>query len=194
MPEPSSHHDPSTKPFGNLIIRPETEGDARAIHHVVESAFGSKAVAEMVESIRTSSNYVPELSLVAQVSSKIVGYAMLSFADLVDGSKRHQVLNLSPLAIAPEVQGRGVGTSLVKAALTRAGHRGDALVVLEGNPDYYGRFGFEDSRQFGIYFANGGLIHRLSHYRPSIRGDIRYPPAFAEMERNRERERLGHAS
>jgi putative acetyltransferase len=193
MQQSHAHHDDSIKRSEGLIIHAETEADTEAIDHVVESAYRSPAVAWMVRQIRESPHYIPELSLVADKGGEIVGYAMLSYVELADGPNVHQVITLSPLAVVPEAQSRGVGTSLVQAVLQLAEHRGEPLVTLEGDPGYYGRFGFEDSRKFGIHFSDGGLIYPLSHYNPSLRGDIRYTPVFAEMQRRRLREK-GHLS
>ena len=111
---------------------------------------------------------------------------MLSYVQLADGETRHRVLSLSPLAVAPAVQHQGVGSALVPAALAAAEARGEPLVVLEGSPVYYGRFGFVDCRPFGITIdlpewapREAGQVYRLSGYDPAVRGHVVYPPAFA---------------
>jgi putative acetyltransferase len=62
------------------------------------------------------------------------------------------------------------------------------MVVLEGNPVYYGRFGFEHSRRYGIELPipswappEASQIMRLSAYDPSMRGKVVYPPAFDDV-------------
>ncbi len=57
---------------------------------------------------------------------------------------------LSPLAVDPAAQGRGVGGALVRAATAVADERGEPLVVLEGSPAYYSRFGFVAAAQHGL--------------------------------------------
>ena len=59
------------------------------------------------------------------------------------------------------------------------------LVVLEGNPKYYGRLGFEPSAPQGITITlpswappEAAQLMRLGSYDPAIRGHVIYPPAF----------------
>ncbi len=170
-------------------IRPERAADLAGIREVVLAAFAHHPeVAELVELIRASPEYVPELALVAEVSSDVVGFVMLSHAGLVgDAGERHRILTLSPLAVAPEWQGRGIGSALVRAGLVAAAARPDEpLVVLEGSPRYYPRFGFADCRELGIAIElpdwappEAGMAYRLPGYSPRLRGRVVYPPAFA---------------
>jgi putative acetyltransferase len=60
------------------------------------------------------------------------------------------VLQLSPLGVLPEHQGRGHGSALVRASLDAVRARGESLLVVEGNPKYYGRFGFVRADELGL--------------------------------------------
>jgi putative acetyltransferase len=133
-----------------LTIRPEAPRDVVAIAEVVTVAFASAAHARLVELIRASTGYIAELSLVAELDGEIVGHVMISDATLHDGSARRPVAMLSPLAVAPDRQHRGIGSSLVRAALSSADERGEPLVVVEGSPGYYQRLGFEPSLPHGV--------------------------------------------
>jgi putative acetyltransferase len=156
----------------------------------VLAAFADEpGVAELVELIRASPEYVPELALVARVAGEVAGFVMVSHAELVgDSGERHRVLTLSPLAVAPALQGRGIGSALVPAALREAARLGEQLVVLEGSPRYYPRFGFRDCRLFGIRITlpdwvppEAGMVFVLPAYDPRVRGRLVYPPAFAAI-------------
>ncbi len=171
-----------------MTIRPERPGDHDVIADVVAAAFGSAAEARLVEAIRASSHYVPELSLVAEVEGHIAGHVMVSFVTLRDDATQHHVASLSPRAVAPKFQGRGIGSALVREVTTRADDRGEPLVVLEGSPAFYERLGFEHSVPHGIEIAlpswappEAAQILRLRHYDPSIRGRVVYPPAFEHV-------------
>lgn len=175
-------------------IHPEDPSEFPAIREVVERAFGSPVEAELVEMIRESPNYVPELALVAEEDGTIVGHVMLSYAGLRDGPRVHRVLTLSPVAVEPSAQGHGIGSALIRKALELADHHGQPFVCLEGNPTYYGKLGFTDARESGIHFdlpdwapRDAGQIFKLSNYDPSIKGKVIYPPAFAAAEELRSR-------
>jgi putative acetyltransferase len=166
-------------------IRPERVGDHRAIRDVVAAAFQSDAEADLVERIRASENFVPELSLVADDEGEIVGHVMLSYVSLVDGSARRRILSLAPLAVAPDRHKTGIGSALVREATERADDRGEPLVILEGSPVYYSRFGFEPCSNHGIELTvpdwappEAAQVLRLKSYDPAVRGRVVYPAAF----------------
>ena len=53
-----------------------------------------------------------------------------------------EVQVLSPLAVMPEHQKRGIGSALVRHGLKALAEQSVPLVFLEGDPRYYARFGF----------------------------------------------------
>jgi putative acetyltransferase len=176
------------KDLTGVTIRAEAVRDRDAIAEVVASAFGSQSEARLVERIRASPNFVPEWSLVAEREGRIVGHVMVSFVALYDGDAQHRIASLAPLAVVPESQGRGIGAALVREVTDRAEARGEPLLVLEGSPSYYGRFGFEPSVAYGIEITlpswappDAAQILRLRRYDPSLRGRVAYPPAFDEV-------------
>ena len=166
------------------MIRSEIEADAEQIGRVVEAAFGEPAEARLVEALRASKDFIEDLSLVA-LSSDGVGHGMVPRAPVDDGADRFAVGNLSPLSVAPDHQRRGIGTALVREVLRRADERDLPLVILEGDPSYYGRLGFEWSVPFGIEITlpswappEAAQVFRLRSYDPAIRGRVAYPAAF----------------
>ena len=161
------------------VIRPEGPPDFAAIADVVRRAFRADTEVALVEAIRRLPGYLPDLSLVAEVGERIVGHVMISRAELDDGGRRHPVATLSPLAVDPDHQRRGIGSALVRAVTARADAAGIALAVLEGSPLYYSRFGFEPSLQHGVHIdlpswapPEAGQVLRLSRYDPSLRGRL----------------------
>lgn len=162
-----------------MIVRPETPADRDAVREVQETAFGEVREAELVDAVRASDRYVPELSLVAEEDGEVVGHVMLSYVDLGDA----RVLCLAPVGVRPERQGRGIGGALVREALQLADERGEPLVVLIGNPAYYGRFGFRPAEELGLEHPTPvapGVFQAipLAAYDPRLRGRLVYPPAF----------------
>ena len=174
---------------GPFSIREEEASDLPEILTVVERAFGSRAESELVRMIRESPNYVAGLSLVSEEKGQIIGHIMLSYVDLDDGATSRRILTLSPVSVIPSAQRKGVGSALIGTALELADDRGEPLVCLEGAPEFYGRLGFQDSRDAGIYFdlpewapRNAGQIYKLRNYNPAIKGKVNYPQAFGSAE------------
>ncbi len=169
-----------------VVIRTEQPADYPAIRAVVSAAFASDTEADLVDAIRSSEHYVPELALVATDGGEVVGHTMISGATLRSPGGDRPIVMLSPLAVLPARQGEGIGAALVRAAVAAADHRGEPLVVLEGSPAYYRRFGFEPSYEHGIQLPlpdwaprEAGQVARLSGYDAALTGTVVYPPAFA---------------
>ena len=167
-------------------IRAEKGSDHDAIAFVVATAFESTVEADLVAAIRASPEYIPELSLVAELGDDVVGHVMVSWTGLRDGELTHRIRHLSPLAVAPAHQGRRIGTALVTTVAAAAGERGVPFVVLEGDPRYYSRFGFESSMSYGITMnlpswapPEAAQVLLLNGEAPSVRGHVVHPPAFA---------------
>jgi putative acetyltransferase len=159
-----------------MVVRDETGADEAAVDSVNRAAFGRAAEAEVVAAIRSSGLLFA--SLVAEVDGEVVGHLLLSFVQLDDMG----VLCLAPVAVAPEHQGRGLGSALVRESIARAEAAGEPLVVLLGHPWYYPRFGFEPARPLGIEPPfdvpdEAWMVRRLSRYAGQ-RGRVAYPPAF----------------
>jgi putative acetyltransferase len=76
----------------------------------------------------------------------------------------------------------------VSTVSARVDGDGEPLIVLEGSPAYYARFGFEHSVPLGIHIRlpewappEAAQILRLRNYDSSIRGHVVYPPAFDDV-------------
>lgn len=174
------------------VVRPETVADHPAIDVVVSAAFGGDVEVELVRRIRASDLYRPELALVAEIDGRIVGHVMVSGTTLAHDAGERTIAMLSPLAVAPDVQRQGIGGALVRDVTDRAAAMGEPLVILEGGPRYYSRFGFVHSVTRGIHIdlpdwapAEAAQVLLLPAYDPddpSLRGHVVYPPAFDGLE------------
>lgn len=152
---------------------------------VLEAAFGRPGEGHMVDAIRASSGYAPELAFVADDEGEVVGYVLLSYVELA-GSDR-QLLELAPLAVAPERQREGIGSALTRVALAAADERGEPLVLVLGHPGYYVRFGFRRSDELGLVppqpaWHAAFMAVPLAAYDASIRGRVVFPPSFAHAD------------
>ena len=163
-----------------MIIRPETAADHDTIRKVNDEAFGGPLEAKLVDAIRASDRFLPELSLVAVSEYQTRGHVISSYVDVKPGARR--VLQVGPLAVLPSHQGRGIGSALMEETIRIADARGEPLLLIEGNPKYYERFGFTRADAAGIepppeargpqYF----MIRPLARYDPAFRGRAIYPP------------------
>jgi len=68
--------------------------------------------------------------------------AIISYWHLRIGREGHQALMLGPLAVEPDVQGKGMGRELMRHSLEKAKTLGHSLIILVGDAPYYSPFGF----------------------------------------------------
>ena len=131
------------------MIRVAADEDWTAILEVHRLAFGAEQdVPRLCEELRDGGFVVSFLSFVSLDGSRIAGHTMSSWVE-VEGSDR-RLLQLSPLGVLPELQRRGHGSALVRASLDGARELGEQLLLVEGSPAYYGRFGFVRADELGL--------------------------------------------
>lgn len=166
-------------------IRAEAPDDIDAISELHRAAFGGPNEAALVDAIRRTTRFIPDLSLVAELNGQVIGHLLLSQVELApaDGSEAIPALALAPLAVLPMHQGRGVGTLLVRGGMALADARGrEALVAVLGAPAFYRRFGFESAATWTIdgpwaSAADAFAVRPVANASP-VPGTVIYPPAF----------------
>ena len=191
-----------------MRIRAETSEDLAAIRAVNLDAFPTAAEADLVERIRASDGFVPELSLVAELgpggegrsdaepqqpaegrqgpdaqgrSGPVVGHILLSRVSIAGLDE--PILALAPMAVVPEYQRQGIGSALVRAALDAAESLEEPLVVVLGHPWFYPRFGFKRASRHGIFPSEpwpdaAFMAKPLTRWSRELRGRVIYPPTF----------------
>ena len=174
-----------------ITVRPENALDAPAITEVIIRAFQSVSYSDhtehvMVDRLRASKAYVPQLSIVAEITNRIVGHIMLTRVVIRDGETSFASLALAPLSVLPEFQDRSVGTTLVNEAHERARCLGFPSVIVLGISDYYSRFGYValssyDIRvPFEVRKENCMIMPLTVHGLSGVRGMIEYPSEWTE--------------
>lgn len=169
-----------------MHIRPETPADYAGIARVNALAFAdSPLVYTIVDLHRHRPRFDAELSLVAENEGEIVGHVLFSPQTIRLMGQDVEVVNLSPLAVAPGFQRQGVGAALVREGHRVARLKGYPLSFLVGHPPYYPRFGYL-TRAYGgaslkvntANFPSGDL-----ETRPLTEDDI---PTLRELWRHEE--------
>ncbi|WP_294392703.1 N-acetyltransferase [uncultured Sphingomonas sp.] len=130
-----------------ILITPLAHVDPLAVEQLLDTAFGADRHGRTAYRIRSGMAAVPDLSFAAMDGEAFVG-SLQSWPIALHGAEGATPLVLvGPVAVAPGHQGRGIGQALMRRMLEAAAG-GDPLVLI-GDPEYYGRFGFDDSRTAG---------------------------------------------
>lgn len=162
--------------------RPAELDDATAILAVVDAAFRdeSRDATEELDIVRHTwalRSGPRRIEFVATDDGHVVGHVLAATGEL-DGQA---VAGVAPLSVVPARQRTGVGTALMGALLDEASRRGWPLLLLLGDPAYYGRFGFVAAAHLGIHYAPAGrdsphfLARRVGDAGAAVpRGEYRY--------------------
>ncbi|MEX1268756.1 MAG: N-acetyltransferase [Balneolaceae bacterium] len=139
----------------NISIRQEQRKDYDSVFEVIRKAFEDMEMTDhqeqfLVQRLRTSDAFVPELSLVAEHENEIIGHILLTNVRIKNGWQEFPSLALAPVTVLPGYQKQGIGGMLIKHAHKRAKELGFKSVILLGHSDYYPKFGYRKASEFGI--------------------------------------------
>lgn len=134
-----------------LLIRQARIEDSEAIVEVVRLAFETAEMTDhdehhLVERLRKSEAFVPELSLVAELEDELIGHIL--FTKVKVGEE--VALALAPLSVLPEYQDQGVGARLIERGHQVAENLGFSSSIVLGHPTYYPKFGYLPASDQGI--------------------------------------------
>jgi predicted N-acetyltransferase YhbS len=133
-----------------IEIRQEIANDYPAVYALNSAAFGRKDEARLVDRLRSSDAFIPELSLIATSNNKMVGYILFTRIHIVEKSVAATSLALAPMAVSPNMQKQGIGSLLIYSGLDKARKLGYKSVMVLGHENYYPRFGFVPTNNWGI--------------------------------------------
>ena len=165
-------------------IRQETKKDYEEVYNVVKIAFETAEHSDgneqdLVVALRNSSNFIPELSLVAIQDNKIVGYIL--FTKIKIGE--FEELALAPLGILPEYQKQGLGKRLIEKGHQIAKQLGYHFSIVLGSDTYYPKSGYVSAIQYGIKAPfevpnENFMAIKLNDFDKEITGTVEYAKEF----------------
>jgi putative acetyltransferase len=167
-----------------VTIRWEEPADVERIHSIHQSAFPTEAEARLVDRLRKERKLA--LSLIAEVEDRVVGHVAFSPVSIDSLSPEKRGLGLGPVAVQPEWQQKGIGNKLITRGLEECRRNGYSFIVVLGEPEYYGRFGFRRASLFGLGNEYGVddpfmvLELRLGSL-PGTPGTVKYVKVFSEL-------------
>lgn len=169
-----------------IEIREAIENDLRAMKATVKAAFYREDKDEIfnewefVDRVTKDKGFVKELCQVAVLNEEVIGYVLLSKAQI----GKNQGLSLGPLAVMPAYQNIGIGKQLVKRGLEQAKALDYDWVALTGG-DYYFQFGFEPALKHHIILSENNpenqylKVHFINGINSSeVRGAMRFCDSF----------------
>ncbi len=121
-----------------ITIRDEIAADIPAREALLDRCLGERRTAKSSERLREGRLPAEGIALTAERGN--TGFAAGAQVAIEAGGKA--ALLLGPLAVAPELQGEGLGRAMMREAIWRAACRGHGAVLLVGDAAYYERFGF----------------------------------------------------
>jgi putative acetyltransferase len=127
-----------------MEIRAERPEDIADIRYVTEAAFlpmtySNHAEADIIDALRAAGALT--ISLVAIEDEELIGH--VAFSPVTIDRRAGGWYGLGPVAVRPDWQREGVGDGLIRKGLKRLQELGASGCVVLGEPEYYGRFGFE---------------------------------------------------
>lgn len=169
-----------------ITVRAENPSDIQAIDVVNISAFQGEDEAQLVSELRNSSDFIPELSLVAEYKGRLVGHLMLSPIKFSGLPNPPEILTLAPMSVVPSQSSRGIGGALLRAGIDKAGQLGFKLIVEVGQTEYYKRHGFRPIEEFGLQHSLSIsdefiTLYSLTEGRDMRNAKLIFPPAFVNM-------------
>jgi predicted N-acetyltransferase YhbS len=150
----------------DVLLRLEEEKDYRAVENLTREAFWNvykPGASEhlILRNMRNSDVFVRELDFIAIFDHAIAGNIVYAKTKVIHTTREHEVLTFGPLSVLPKYQKNGIGRALIEHTIAKSKEAGFEAIIIYGNPVYYGRFGFVNSKEYGITDTQGNYHDAL---------------------------------
>lgn len=122
-----------------MNIVEQTEDHAAAIERLLDIAFGPDRHEKTVYRLREGVEPVPGLSFVIENGDGLAATLRFWPVTLPNGAP---ALLLGPIAVRPDLAGKGYGKALMRHGIAKARAAGWPAILLVGDEPYYGPLGF----------------------------------------------------
>lgn len=175
-----------------LIIKQETPEERPRVFEIIEHAFAQAEYSDknehhLVERLRTSDSFIPELSLVGSLNGKAIAHILFTKLILQNASDQTVGIALAPVSVVPEHQGQGYGSQLIRKGHEIAAKLNYPFSVVIGHKDYYPRFGYQqlDQEKIKLTFEVPPEFCFIRAFNDivqlaDLKGSLIYDAAFAE--------------
>lgn len=169
-----------------IEVRPATGGDVAALDALLRDCFPRAEEAQLVQQLCMDGDMVLMLVANDEDSGSLVGAVAFSRMMVQTGAKQVASVALAPLAVAAGHRGQGVGEALVQAGIAHLRDAGVHLCFALGDPDYYGRFGFDTDWAKGFRSPYAGEYFMALPLQDGAmpcgeRGEAAHASAFAKL-------------
>ena len=163
----------------NLTIRAETENDIAAITDLTEKEFATLEVSDHTEQfvvMELRKAGALTISLVAELGGQVVGHIAFSPVVMSDGTPGWY--GLGPVSVLPQYQKQGIGKALIYEGLARLKSLAARGCCLVGHPEYYCKFGFENTAGLNMEGVPPEVFFALPFDGFIPQGTVAFHPAF----------------
>jgi predicted N-acetyltransferase YhbS len=138
-----------------ITLRPEEEKDFSAVENLTREAFWNVYCPGadehlLVHNLRKTDVFIKELDFAALDNNKIIGNIMYAKAAIKNDDLEYTVLTFGPVSVLPEYQNKGIGGKLINRTIELSKEMGYKAIIIYGDPEYYKRFGFKESKEYKI--------------------------------------------
>lgn len=138
-----------------MIIRQEQSSDYDEVYELVKISFATSTNEgewDYLNEVREKDTFIPELSLVAEnEDGKLIGQIVLYKTNITTSDNVYTELLLSPISVHPDFFRKGIARAMMVEAFQIAKSMEYTSVFLCGEPDFYHKFGFKSSYEYGIF-------------------------------------------
>jgi len=149
---------PARGEISQVELGADTAGDITPRDALLDRAMGSRWKAKSSEKLRRGRMPAAGLAFVAKdEDGAVIGTVRLW--NVAAGGR--PALLLGPLAVDSDVKSAGIGSALMRHAITEARRLGHGAIILVGDPAYYIRFGFSADKTDALAMPGPYERHRL---------------------------------
>jgi predicted N-acetyltransferase YhbS len=138
-----------------IKLRIEEEKDYKIVENLTREAFWNVHFPGcdehlLIHNLRKANEFIERLDFVAIYDNKIVGNIVYVETKIINNGKEHTILTFGPLSVLPEYQNKGIGGKLINHTIKLSKEMGYKAIIIYGDPEYYKRFGFKESKKYNI--------------------------------------------
>jgi predicted N-acetyltransferase YhbS len=138
-----------------IELRLEEESDYKIVENLTREAFWNNHVPGcdehlLIHNLRKAKEFIKELDFVAIYDNKIIGNIVYVKSKVRNNGFEYTVLTFGPLSVLPEYQNKGIGRKLINHTIKLSKEMDYKGIIIYGDPEYYKRFGFKESKHYKI--------------------------------------------